>query len=256
MNFFKNTWIIGIVTGIISGILVYFITSKFFDSKGKKEYASHVREANKDVINALKPYIAEQGLPDFEVLKALILSTARKNGVDVKDLYSPAQYCEELIGEIICDVYVSSDRKKEYSESVSSYKKNIEAIYIEPITYKGESLSSILIAEQIDENRDRFNSIIAMMVPILTAFSSLLISVLLSDKELGPSTINTNKYEGTLMLVLPVLICLITVLGATSLMVKDKVRDMRKGKRSKLTIKKVNFPKEKKGPEEKREKKA
>lgn len=112
MELLRNSWVTGIITGIISGVVVYLITSKFFDSKGKKEYALHVKEANKDIVNALKPYIAEQGLPDFEVFRALILSTARKNAVDIKDLYTPAQYCEELIGEIIRDVYVSSDKKR------------------------------------------------------------------------------------------------------------------------------------------------
>ena len=127
MSIFKNSWVIGILTGIISGLFVFFVTTLLFDNKRKREYALHVKEANLDIVNALKPYIAEQGLPGYQVLTALIISTSRKYAVDNKDLLTPTQVCEELIREIIGDVYVTSEKKKEYTEKVAEFKESISA---------------------------------------------------------------------------------------------------------------------------------
>ena len=125
MGIFENTWFVGISTGIISGILVFFITKWIVDKKGKAEYYRQVASANNNVINALKPYIADKGLPDVEIFKALISSTARAYGINEKDMYEVDVYCEELIREIISDVYVSNEKKKEYTDSLSVYKANL-----------------------------------------------------------------------------------------------------------------------------------
>jgi hypothetical protein len=95
------------------------------DRKEKVEYHKQVRNANNSVINALKPYIAAKGLPDVKIFEALILSTARTVGINKEDMFSVKEYCEELIREIISDVYVSNDKKQEYTNSLSEYKTNI-----------------------------------------------------------------------------------------------------------------------------------
>ncbi len=125
MSILKNSWVIGLATGVVSGLLVFFVTSFLFDNKKKRDYELHVKEANLDIVNALKPYIAEQGLPGYQVLVSLITSTSRKYGVDIKDLLTPVQVCEELIREIISDVYVTSEKKKEYTEKVAEFKESI-----------------------------------------------------------------------------------------------------------------------------------
>ena len=106
MEILKNSWFVGISTGLISGILVFFFTKWIMDKRGKVEYFKQVDNANQNVIEALKPYVAENGLPDIEIFKALIMATARSFGVDSKDMFSVSIYCEELIREIIRDVYV------------------------------------------------------------------------------------------------------------------------------------------------------
>ena len=122
MGILANSWVIGIATGIVSGLLVFFVTTFLFDNKRKREYNQHKKEANADVINALKPYIAEQGLPSYEVFCSLIDSTSRKFLVNREDMLAPSQVCEELIREIMCDVYITSEKKKEYAERIAEYK--------------------------------------------------------------------------------------------------------------------------------------
>lgn len=112
MEILKNSWVVGIATGIISGILVFFFNEWIMDKRGKAEYFKRVDNANQNVIEALKPYVAENGLPNLKILKALIMATARSFSVDSKDMFSVSIYCEELIREIIKDVYVSNEKNK------------------------------------------------------------------------------------------------------------------------------------------------
>ena len=126
MEIFQNVWFVGISTGIISGVLVFFLTKWIMDKRGKVEYFKQVNSANRSVIEALKPYIADKGLPDIKIFEALIASTARAFCIDGKDMFSVRIYCEELIREIISDVYVSNEKKQEYTYSLAEYKKNIE----------------------------------------------------------------------------------------------------------------------------------
>lgn len=166
MAFFRNSWSIGIITGIISGVLVHFITSRFLDNKKKKEYFSHIEDANKEVVDALKPYIAEQGLPEFDVFNAIILSAARRHAVDHKDLYSPAQFCDEIIGEIIRDVYVSSEKKKEYSEAVTKYKRSIISLQVIEESSEDRKITNNL-AKQFDSKKEYITSSITIVCGIL-----------------------------------------------------------------------------------------
>lgn len=132
MEIIKNTWFVGISTGIISGIVVFFFTKWIMDRKERVEYFKRVSNANQNIIETLKTYIAENGLPDIEVLVALNMSTARAFNVDVNEMYSISDYCEELIREIMRDVYVSNEKKKEYIDMLVKYKEKIKTInYVE-----------------------------------------------------------------------------------------------------------------------------
>ena len=107
-------------------MLVFFLTKWIIDKRGKVEYFKQVHNADQNVINALKPYIADNGLPEIEIFEALIASVARSFCIDRKDMFSIGTYCEELIREIISDVYVSNDKKQEYTNSLAEYKRKLE----------------------------------------------------------------------------------------------------------------------------------
>ena len=67
---------------------------------------------NAEVILSLKPYIADRGLPNIHIFNALISSISRKHKINIDEMYSVEIYCEELIREIISDIYVSNEKKK------------------------------------------------------------------------------------------------------------------------------------------------
>lgn len=128
LSFLRNQWVVGIGGGIVSGIIVYFITNWLYKRKDNSKYLEQIENANVDIIRTLKPYVVEKGLPSKEVIDAIIVSTARKHKVKSEELYSIRIICEELIREIIENVYVSTDKKQEFSQQLSEYlnKANVE----------------------------------------------------------------------------------------------------------------------------------
>lgn len=118
----SNNWFIGITSSIISAIFLYIVTTfitKFLNRE-------NINKANCEVINILKPYVVDLGLPNEDVLKSIISSTARKYKVHPEQMYTIIILCEEIIKEITESIYVTSEKKQEYNEALVKYKKNIE----------------------------------------------------------------------------------------------------------------------------------
>ena len=182
VGFLSNAWVVGILGGIISGIIVYFITKWMFQRKDNSKHLEQISIANMDIIRALKPYIAEKGLPEKEIIDAIILSTARKYKVKSEELYSIRVVCEELIREIVENVYVSSDKKQEYTQQLKDYLHNLNA----------EKDKTILITEiekelKANTNIDRMNYkkkflyTLSTMMSFLAAILTMVVT-LLSDQ--------------------------------------------------------------------------
>lgn len=121
LAFLQNPWVVGIGGGIISGIIVFFITNWIYRRKDNSKYIEQINSANTDIIRALKPYVAERGLPEKEVIDAIIVSTARKYKIKSDELYSVRIICEELIREVVENIYVSSEKKHEFTKQLSEY---------------------------------------------------------------------------------------------------------------------------------------
>ncbi|MEI0620025.1 hypothetical protein R4J18_04795 [Brachyspira pilosicoli] len=117
--------LIGIFTSIIGSILINLTSSIIFKRRQKLKYIEDVKRANNEIIEILKPYIAEKGLPKEEIVLSIIYSISRKYGVHERDLYSINIFCQELIKDIINNVYLSSDKKEEYSIELANYLNNV-----------------------------------------------------------------------------------------------------------------------------------
>lgn len=172
MTIFQNNWFVGICTGIISGILVFFLTKWIMDRKSKSEYYKQIDNANQSVINPLKPYITDQGLPRRDIFAALISSVSRSFSVDEKDMYSIESYCEELIREIMSDIYVSNDKKQEYSLMLAEYKNKLK---LEP---GAKQKDTDIIMEMKEERYSRkIRTFASVYLSIVTALFSTITSV-------------------------------------------------------------------------------
>ena len=78
LAFLQNPWVVGIGGGIVSGIIVYFITSWLYKRKDNSKYLEQISRANLDIIQALKPYVAERGLPEKEIVDAIADVSAKQ----------------------------------------------------------------------------------------------------------------------------------------------------------------------------------
>ena len=128
----QNPWSIGVAgAGIVSVATVFFIV--FFVAgplRRRRNAAKHlglINAANDEVIRTLKPYIAQQGFPDKEIIDAIVISTARKYKVSCREMYSVRIICEELGREIIENVYLTSARKQECATSLKNYLADLDA---------------------------------------------------------------------------------------------------------------------------------
>jgi hypothetical protein len=121
-SFLSNQWVIGIIEGIISGLIVYFVTKYIFSRGENKEYSQKVLSANHEVIYAIRPSISENHLPTQEIIKNLISSTARKYGIETEDMYSTEQIVDDLIKEVMDSSFISAKTKSEYCDHLLTLK--------------------------------------------------------------------------------------------------------------------------------------
>lgn len=80
-SFLENPWTSGIGGGLISGFIVFYVTRWFLQRKDKNGYITSVNSANKQVINLLKAYVVDKGLPDYQIVNSIISATAREFSV-------------------------------------------------------------------------------------------------------------------------------------------------------------------------------
>lgn len=140
----KNEWVVGIGTGILSGLLVTWLLSLFLSKKKDREYQQRIASANRDVTFSIRSGIPEGNLPNRIVISALIRATARRYDVEPSELYQPKEISEELIKEVMDTNFLSSAKKVEYCSALIPLgeKEIIDAVYVDD-----ESI------ESLDEHR-------------------------------------------------------------------------------------------------------
>jgi hypothetical protein len=118
MNLLNNPWVVGIGTGILSGLLVTWILSLFISKKKDREHQQQISSANRDVIYSVRAGIPENSIPSREVFDALIHSTARRYDLEPSELYQPKELSEELIKEVMDSSFLSAAKKVEYCSAL------------------------------------------------------------------------------------------------------------------------------------------
>ena len=191
LAFLENQWVVGIGAGIISGIIVYLITKWFFQRKDNSKHLEQIHNANMDIIRILKPYVAEKGLPEKEIIDAIILSTSRKYNVKSEELYSIRIVCEELIREIIENVYVSSEKKKEYSNNLKEYllsfhSQNDKSFLISDIELELKNSTQKSRADYKRKMSVALSGLISSFAAIITALMSFFITDVPTFQVQGP----------------------------------------------------------------------
>lgn len=123
MDIFSNPWVVGIGGGILSGLVVAYISRLIFSKRDNREYAQKISLANHEVLYAVRPGISEGVIPTNGVLKSLIEATARKYTVDVSDMHDLNDVSSELIKEVMDSSFISAFAKNEFCEKLTSIKE-------------------------------------------------------------------------------------------------------------------------------------
>lgn len=119
-EFFSNAWVIS----IISGIVVFFITNFFIMIQNRKQHKKQIYEANAMILNSLRGYVVDNGLPPEEIIKAVKHSAVRQYNIKYDDLLSNKSLCEELVADIIGNIYISNENKIKYINMLQEYLKH------------------------------------------------------------------------------------------------------------------------------------
>ena len=120
----NNPWTVGIGGGILSGLGVTIITRLFLEKKDDREILERVNAANKELIYAIRPCIAEGAIPSIGVVESLINSSARKYRLDVSKLSTPKQLIDDLMKEVMDSSFISAATKAEYCKKLDELFQN------------------------------------------------------------------------------------------------------------------------------------
>ena len=101
----NNGWVVGIGTGIIVYIITSIITNKF-SKKGR------IEKANRVVLDRLRAYIVNNGVPSIIVFNAVKNTIADEHKVLANELLDMKKICEYLIAEIIGNTYIPTENQK------------------------------------------------------------------------------------------------------------------------------------------------
>lgn len=179
----NNPWVIGIGGGIISSLIVFFVTQYISRKRGKREYIQKIEIANNDILYFIRPLIIDKKIPTMEIISAIRFSTAKKYGIKEEDLYNETSLYNDLVTEIMANSFLSAEQKLEFCDLLkqmksSSYNmnKNIELMYLVGKGNFSTKFSSMLLA---------FTSFLMVLTSTLLAATNFDISTLeLSDDSI------------------------------------------------------------------------
>ena len=168
MELFNNPWFVGIGGGILSGLIVAYISRLIFSRRDNREYAQKILQANHEVLYAVRPGISEGIIPTNGVLQSLIEATARRYGVEVSDMHNLNDVSSELIKEVMDSSFISASAKQKFCEKLINIKE------------VGPSLKKMVFEKEYDISaryRKQLVNILSGTVGILTALAGTTITL-------------------------------------------------------------------------------
>jgi len=174
MEFLSSPWVIGIGGGVLSGLVVTFITRFLFSRADNREYAQRVVTANQEILYAVRPGISEGVIPSQEIISSLVNATASKYRVDSSSLSDSNNLAEVLTKEVMDSSFLSAAAKMDFCDKLAQLrpvaKTKAEQIEIDATPRR--------ISAESFEFRQRFISRMSMMLGLMAAVMSILFVVI------------------------------------------------------------------------------
>ncbi|MBI2572363.1 hypothetical protein HYV86_00730 [Candidatus Woesearchaeota archaeon] len=122
-SFLNNTWFVGITGGIISGVIVYFVTSYILSKKEDKLYLQKVQQANTEIIHILKPYIISEKRFSDNLFNSIISSVSKKYELESKDIINLQEAINDMVTDIMQTSFLTEAQKEVYTTKLLSLKQ-------------------------------------------------------------------------------------------------------------------------------------
>lgn len=199
-----NPWIVGIGGGVISSLIVFFITKFFLSKKENKEYEQKVRLATNEVVYAVRPLVIDKAIPANDILAALRSAIAVKYGVKVSDVIGIKQLVCILVLEILSNSFLNSSQKNEYCNLL--------------MTMKDEPKQTP--SNDVHKRKSERNLYISMTLSLL-CFSTVLGSVLASKEK---NVENVEVYNQGFFLIISALTFILGLTTFTLYLLKERLK--------------------------------
>ncbi|NYZ63418.1 hypothetical protein [Luteimonas deserti] len=173
MEVINNPWFIGIGGGILSGLIVTFISRLVLSRRDNREYTQKVLGANREVIYAIKPGISEGHIPAGEIIQSLIEATARKYGVESKSLYRTPEIAQELMKEVMDSSFISAKTKEDYCARLATLVTPPSTQAPSPLVKPKDDRPS----SGMEEYRARMISMMSVMMGMVAASMTLFMAL-------------------------------------------------------------------------------
>lgn len=216
MNILNNPWVIGIGGGVISSLIVFFVTQYISRKKGKREYLQKIKMANNDILYFIRPLIIERKIPTLEIISAIKFSIAKKYGIKEADLYSEVSLYNDLVTEIMANSFLSSEQKLDFCDLLKQIK--------EKALYKENSELATLMGKNI------FSSKLISILFASISFTMVLTTTLFMAAESDMYTLESNESINFILL------CVATIIPILMMLVTTVYKDLYKFKIKKSAI--------------------
>jgi hypothetical protein len=132
-----NGWFVGIGSSLLAGVVLSLVSWFLLTKRRRHEFLQLVMLANREVMYAIRPGIAEGHIPGGNVIQAMANATARKYGLDRRDLFTAAELADELVKEVMDSSFLSSAQKADYCSKLAFMRAHlaVEETMTEPAPF-------------------------------------------------------------------------------------------------------------------------
>lgn len=132
-----NGWFVGIVSSLLAGVVLSLVSWFLLTKRRRHEFLKLVVLANREVMYAIRPGIAEGHIPGGNVLQAMANATARKYGLERRDLFTTAELADELVKEVMDSSFLSSAQKADCCSKLAFMRAHlaVEETIAEPAPF-------------------------------------------------------------------------------------------------------------------------
>lgn len=136
LELLNNPWVSWIWGWIISWLIVYFLTKILLEKWQNKEYNQRLKTANNEILHAIRPLIAQKKIPSKSIINSLMDSIESKFEVSKKDLVSVDFIKNELIREVLENIFLDPTQKIDFCSKISELNWQIHNIDSKVINWK------------------------------------------------------------------------------------------------------------------------